>query len=127
MERVVHMARIAPLFTGMTDTLILSCLQGWMGDAWADDGATPRCAQIVLGDFTPHQAWLESLGKLARERGAKRIVAVLGHIMLREKGVKAINESPIETVISTDSVENPFIIGQKKFQTVWAGRLIHRF
>lgn len=51
MERVVHMARIAPLFTGMTDTLILSCLQGWMGDAWADDGATPRCAQIVLGDF----------------------------------------------------------------------------
>jgi len=42
---------IAPLFAGMTGTLILSCLQGHLGRAWADDAQSPTCAQIVVGDF----------------------------------------------------------------------------
>lgn len=41
-----QMHRIAGLFTG-EDTLILSCLQGHMGRAWACGG----CAQIITGDF----------------------------------------------------------------------------
>lgn len=45
------MYRIAPLFTECTDTVVLSCLQGHMGNAWADDGANPTCAQIITGDF----------------------------------------------------------------------------
>lgn len=73
---------------------------------------------MIVDDFSISGGTLIDVAHMLKARGAKRIVAVLGHIMLREKGVKAINESPIETVISTDSVENPFIIGQKKFQTV---------
>lgn len=46
-----HMNHIAPLFAGHTDTLILSCLQGCMGEAWADDVEHPASAQIVLADF----------------------------------------------------------------------------
>ncbi len=45
------MVAIAPLFAGMGDTMILTCLQGHMGRAWADDTACPRAAKIVSGDF----------------------------------------------------------------------------
>ena len=73
---------------------------------------------MIVDDFSISGGTLIDVANMLKARGAKRIVAVLGHIMLREKGVKAINESPIETVISTDSVENPFIVGHNKFQTV---------
>ncbi len=42
---------LEPLYRGSQETLIWSCLQGVMGDAWADDKDTPRCALIRLGDF----------------------------------------------------------------------------
>lgn len=45
------MPAIAPMFADMGDTLILSCLQGHMGRAWADDAVNPRAAKIVSGDF----------------------------------------------------------------------------
>lgn len=42
---------IAPLFSGWDETLIWSCLQGHMGQAWADDLENPLAAQIITGDF----------------------------------------------------------------------------
>lgn len=43
--------KIAPLFGGWNETLIWSCLQGYMGNAWADDRQHPKSAQIITGDF----------------------------------------------------------------------------
>lgn len=43
--------RIAPLFNGWEETLLWSCLQGYMGNAWADDMQSPKSAQIVTADF----------------------------------------------------------------------------
>lgn len=45
------LAAIAPLFYDNQETMILSCLQGHMGSAWADDAAFPHAAQIIVGDF----------------------------------------------------------------------------
>ncbi len=42
---------LAPLFAGTQETLVLSCIQGHMGRAFADSPQNPRCAQIVVGDF----------------------------------------------------------------------------
>lgn len=42
---------IAPLFDGCGDTTILSYLQGYMGEGWANSGEKPVSAQIVTGDF----------------------------------------------------------------------------
>ena len=42
---------IAPLFQGKEDTLIASCLQGHMGQAWADRLPHPQSARICTGDF----------------------------------------------------------------------------
>jgi GNAT superfamily N-acetyltransferase len=46
-----EMNKIAPLFAGWKETLIWSCLQGYMGKAWADDNSKPGSAQIIVGDF----------------------------------------------------------------------------
>ncbi len=53
MIRLRHdrMQYIAPIFSKTNETLVLSCLQGHMGSAWADDPVTPSCAQIVVADF----------------------------------------------------------------------------
>ena len=42
---------IAPLFAGWEESLIWSCLQGCMGEAWADRKENPESARIILGDF----------------------------------------------------------------------------
>ena len=46
-----EMYRIAPIFEGWNETLLWSCLQGYMGNAWADDLQNPKSAQIITGDF----------------------------------------------------------------------------
>ncbi|HWR22975.1 MAG TPA: GNAT family N-acetyltransferase [Feifaniaceae bacterium] len=53
MERVRNEAAptVAPLFEGWNETLLWSCLQGYMGEAWADDAEKPASAQIIVGDF----------------------------------------------------------------------------
>lgn len=42
---------IAPLFAGWEESLIWSCLQGCMGEAWANCKENPEAARIILGDF----------------------------------------------------------------------------
>lgn len=46
-----QMNLIAPLFKDWNETMIWSCLEGHMGQAWADDLLKPRAALIVIGDF----------------------------------------------------------------------------
>lgn len=41
----------APLFKDWEETLIWSCLQGTMGEIYADDNDTPSSAMAILGDF----------------------------------------------------------------------------
>ncbi|TYQ15883.1 UNVERIFIED_CONTAM: GNAT acetyltransferase-like protein [Acetivibrio alkalicellulosi] len=43
--------RIGSIFDGWKDTLIWSCLQGYMGNAWVDDIQNPKSAQIITADF----------------------------------------------------------------------------
>ena len=39
------------MFRHMDDTMILSCLQGYMGDAWVDNIKNPKVAQVIVGVF----------------------------------------------------------------------------
>jgi GNAT superfamily N-acetyltransferase len=43
--------QLFPLFEGMNDTIILSCLQGHMGTAWVDDLVNPTVVQVIVGVF----------------------------------------------------------------------------
>lgn len=46
-----QMSKIASLFEEIKETLIWSCLQGYMGNAWSDCIEYPKCAKILIGDF----------------------------------------------------------------------------
>lgn len=46
-----NLQRIAPLFEGWNETPVWSCLQGHLGQAFADDPDSPQSAQISIGDF----------------------------------------------------------------------------
>ena len=49
--KVADKSTIAPLFADRQDTMIWSCLQDCMGEAYADDLAQPRSAAIYVADF----------------------------------------------------------------------------
>lgn len=61
---------IAPLFAGWEESLIWSCLQGCMGEAWADDVHNPTSARIILGDFCYFSGKVNP--ELIREKPAER-------------------------------------------------------
>ena len=46
-----EMRRLEPLFRGTEDTMVLSCLQGFMGNAWVDKLSEPTCARMIVGDI----------------------------------------------------------------------------
>jgi len=86
-------------------------LMGVIGDV-----AGKNC--IIVDDFTISGGTLVNLANTLVERGARDICALLSHNIISAKGVEKINNSPIRFVLSTDTVENPNIIGQEKFRTV---------
>ena len=50
-QKVTDTTTVAPLFAGWEESVIWSCLQGVMGDIYADDLEHPTCAMAILGDF----------------------------------------------------------------------------
>lgn len=73
---------------------------------------------MIVDDFTISGGTLVDIANTLKLRGAKRIIAVLAHNMLRDNGVERIENSPIEFLLSTDSVDNPYIANSKKMKTI---------
>ncbi len=73
---------------------------------------------IIVDDFTVSGGTLIDMARTLKQHGAKRIIACVSHVIVREKGLKALEESPIELIIGTDSVQNPWLAKSKKFVTV---------
>ena len=73
---------------------------------------------LIVDDFTISGGTLINLACGLKERGALEITAMLSHNIISARGVEKLNNSPIKTIYSTDTVFNPNIIGQEKFKTV---------
>ena len=73
---------------------------------------------LIVDDFTISGGTLVEIANAVKNKGARHIYACLSHILIREKGVQAIENSPIEMLISTDSVENPYIRQCSKIKIV---------
>jgi len=73
---------------------------------------------VIVDDFTISGGTLADLAQGLKERGAKRIIAALSHCLIRPEGIARIENSPIETIVVTDSVDNPWSKCHPRFQTV---------
>ena len=73
---------------------------------------------VVVDDFTISGGTLADLARGLKEKGARRIIAVLSHCLIRPDGIARIEASPIETVVTTDSIDNPFSKNHPRFQTI---------
>ena len=77
-----QMKCIMPLFRGWEETLIWSCLEGYMGKAWTDHLRKPQVVLIVIGDFAflagnSDLAQAETLVKAIQEKGKKLPLLVI--------------------------------------------------
>jgi len=73
---------------------------------------------VIVDDFTISGGTLADLARGLKERGARRIIAVLSHCLIRPEGIARIEASPIEIVAVTDSVDNPWSRNHPRFHTV---------
>lgn len=80
---------------------------------------------LVIDDFTISGGTLADVAEGLKEKGAKDIYAFLSHVVLREKGIKRIEESPIKLLVSTDTVNCPAIaeLAPKKIKIISAAPL----
>lgn len=78
---------------------------------------------VIVDDFAISGGTLVELARELQRRGSRRIVAVLSHLPLSEKGLAALEASPIERILATDSVENPLAARSPKIQLVSAAPL----
>ena len=75
---------------------------------------------IVVDDFTISGGTLVDVAHGLKDKGANDIYAFLSHVVLREKGVKKIEESPIKLLVSTDTVNCPAVKGHDKIKILSA-------
>ncbi|MEF9894348.1 MAG: ribose-phosphate pyrophosphokinase [Clostridia bacterium] len=73
---------------------------------------------LIVDDFTTSGGTLVNLAHALKKRGGRNIQAMLSHNIISKQGVELINASPIDKVISTDTLFNPNIVGEAKFQMV---------
>ena len=73
---------------------------------------------LIVDDFTISGGTLVNLAAALKARGCKQISAMLSHNIISTRGVEKINASPIDYVFSTDTVDNPNIVGEEKFKTI---------
>lgn len=73
---------------------------------------------VIVDDFSISGGTVVSLAAELKKRGAKDIIACFSHIPLSKKGVEALENSCIRTIVSTDSLYNPNTAGMKKLKIV---------
>lgn len=73
---------------------------------------------VIVDDFSISGGTLIDLSYELKKRGANRVMACLSHILLNEEGVQRLEESPIELLISTDSVCNEHVLHSEKIRLI---------
>ncbi len=75
---------------------------------------------LIVDDFSISGGTLIDIALGLKDKGANRIYAALSHNILNAKGIQRIEDSPIEVLISTDTVECPEAKNSKKIKIISA-------
>ncbi len=67
-------------------------------------GDVEGCNTLIVDDMTSTAGTLSAAAGLLKKAGAKSIRAAVSHSLLTEKGIERLKESPIEELVTTDSV-----------------------
>ncbi len=121
-----NMESIAPLFAGWEESLIWSCLQGCMGEAWADCRQSPESARIILADFCYFA------GKVNRELVAEEIKTQSREYLIMvppldktgagwAQEIENVYQSRCKRVERYAIKKEPGIFDRRKLETVVAG------
>ncbi len=78
---------------------------------------------VIVDDFTISGGTLINLAHSLKELGVHKIIACVSHMLLNEKGVRRIDESDIDTLVSTDSIYNPDASASRKVRIISAAPL----
>lgn len=78
---------------------------------------------VIVDDFTISCGTLIETARVLKENGAEKIYACVSHALLRDSGLKALEESPIEELVITDTVENPKAFAHPKVKVVSVAEL----
>lgn len=78
---------------------------------------------LIVDDFTISGGTLVDVAHGLKDKGARDIYAFLSHVVLRESGVKKIENSPIKLLVSTDTVECPEAEKSEKIKIISAAPL----
>ncbi len=73
---------------------------------------------VIVDDFTISCGTLIEIAKTLQNNGARRILAFTSHELLSPRGIAALNESPIELLVSTDTVDNPAVADCPKIKLI---------
>src|SRR5580698_6047457 len=66
---------------------------------------------LMVDDLTETAGTLTTAAKLLKKKGAKKIIACVSHAILNEIGIERLKKSPIDELITTDTVLRPAIDG----------------
>ena len=64
---------------------------------------------LIVDDFTISCGTLAEIARTLQRNGAKRILAFVSHALLSPKGIDVLMRSPIERLVTTDTVNNPWL------------------
>jgi ribose-phosphate pyrophosphokinase len=85
------------------------------------DVAGKKC--MVIDDFSASGGTLADVARALKDRGADEIHVAVTHCLLKEEGVRRVEESPIESFVCTDTVDCPAIEGNARFRVISAAPL----
>lgn len=73
---------------------------------------------VIVDDFTISCGTLAEIARVLQRHGAKRILACVTHALLGAKGIQLLEDSPIEQLLVTDTLENECVRGCPKVKIV---------
>jgi len=66
---------------------------------------------LLVDDLTETAGTLGEAARLLKRKGARKIIACVSHAILNEVGVERLRKSPIDELVTTDTVLRPIIAG----------------